>query len=260
MADDAKRFPATELKLERLRSDGIVVQSREVLLFAAVVGVGIGISTLITLWHPDFIGYAKSSFSDPSSDTAGLSKLFEQAKYFLAFGVLLFCGLVSLAVFVLGLLQTRFLVVFKQLVPDFGRILPSLPFAPIAGMKRVIRSTILLAVVLVFFIWYLKQLFLDYNQEVVRTLSALDLDAGYSRAAIVQALQAPLDFLRSWAHFFFMCMSFMLFFLAIGCYLLDYFSFRRAQRMTRSELEEEYREMETPGDFDSSRRELLDES
>ncbi len=260
MSDEAKRFPATELKLERLRSEGIVPQSKEVLLFAAFIGVGMGVSIALAVCLPDFELFAAELVRKRSVASPDLPKLFERVQMFLAVGVLAICGCTALAVALFGLLQTRFLIVVKQAVPSLGRMAPSFSFAPVAGLKRAGRSILLIAVVLLFLSWFLTQLFYDYNQQVVGSLSALGLSDDISRVALEKAFETPLLFVTSWARFFFMSLLFMLFFLGLGCYLIDYFSFHRAQRMTRSELEEEYREMETSGDFDASRRELLEES
>ena len=126
-----KQYLPSEAKLAALRRNGIIPNSKIVLIFACFIGIGCGIAvfiwpqiSLITSMTKELLQFKVTSLSSESIDTLfGVIGSNFRFIFILTIKIVFFAVLV---VFLVGLLQTKFLVSLSLTTFIASRVLPSL--------------------------------------------------------------------------------------------------------------------------------------
>ncbi len=265
MSEESKPYPASELKLERLRDDGVVPYSQEVESAAIVLGLFAVVLLFGSLLCSKLMEFATEAFAFHADEAYFLSAQFKESSLAAASSTaetLVFAlGLVLLplflAVFVLGLLQTRFLFVPAALrfrlssLFSLGELSPAQLF-PRFSRSLVSASLFVLSLVLSFIL--LRYFFTEIA------------DSGYASLRFRSNIKSSfaggdklplLAFVESMTYFAGGALAFFSVMLGVGAYFVRVLGFKRIHRMSRAELEAEYREMETSPELRSAQRERL---
>ena len=125
MSDGEKRYQPSDLKLERLRRDGVMPFSMDVLTFAAILGFFIGCAALFNSLSSEIIARCRDAWE--AGGFAAESAVSTGAGIVTALrGVLFLTSAVLLPVFILvllsGTLQTRFFFGFSALRPQWSAL------------------------------------------------------------------------------------------------------------------------------------------
>ena len=234
---ELKQYPASELKLERLRRSGIVAKSLDVSSFAVVVGFIAGSSVLLGRYWPSLLRFAEESFkaTQPVS--------FESFSSEFVWALMSFFASFFLVVWIVNWLQVKFLFSPMALVPDFGRVL-AFRENLLGGIKErfvVAGIDVVKVISWLFVVWltfhYAGRLFSEHisgatgvlvRDQAIRDSTALPykavVTALLNRAMLVGIVFVAIIALLSW-------FSAML-------------RFSAKQQMTRGEVEAENRELE----------------
>ncbi len=157
----------------------------------------------------------------------------------------------------IGLLQTKFLFSFSALGLRFGRLFDLSGFSPRAFAPRLMRA--LIALLLAGLGVLMAVIVLRYFFTALST-------AGFQ--VLSESSKSPLlfgdfgemsfvAFLQSMGYFAVGTLIAGSMLLACGSYFVRLFHFKTVHRMSRAELEAEYREMEPSPELHSARREQL---
>lgn len=241
-ANEEKIFPPSETKLERLRKEGVIPFSRGLTNFAIVLGVSLSIVVLVGLGE-EITEFIKQMLSESQTTKEGVVQSLLLARgmfYKLSFYSLL---VVLLPVLGIGLYQTKFLITFRRIGVDFGRVftLSSNLFA--GGWSRVQTGFGSLIV---------SSLWGGLFCLVVAFLLAED-SSGFRKMLDGN----PGDEMRNFQAFFVKVGVFSLvfcFFMGVLSRLGVVLRYNHQHRMSRSELETEGKESEVSSEIRSAQR------
>lgn len=121
MSSEHKPYPASELKLERLRREGVIPVSLEFAFFALLLGAALGGYVLVQGLSSTLEEFATSSFSHKAEPTDVSARVREGMLVLAKCGVYFFVPLLFVFLVVSGL-QTKFLFSFAALRVRFGRL------------------------------------------------------------------------------------------------------------------------------------------
>lgn len=268
MSDESKPYPASELKLERLRSEGEIPYSPEVDSAAVLIGLFCVALLLTGLWEgvfQDFVVEAFSysanegTFSENSFEELSNEKMSSFSQSLLALISIILVPFVGLLM-LLGLLQTRFLFSFSALGLKFSRLFDLTGLTPRAFIARFFRAltafALSLAGLLIAFVviryFFTSVIDSNFNQISFSLSEPLSLSA-FEELSFVA-------FLQSMSYFAIGALIGGSLLLACGAYFFRVFHFKAIHRMSRAELEAEYREMEPSAELLTARKEQLLES
>lgn len=249
MADETKSFPPSELKLDRLRRQGLFPLSREVLSFAVVLGVLLGFTICGSLIVPALLDAASAALGaegDPAS-VEGVRSAVAAAKRLFAAGAATLVLPVALGVLLAGLVQSKFLVAPGLASPSFSRLFQLDSLLPAAYRGHALRAS---ARLLLTAAWLAAAGVLIHKaigdskvaESSPQVISQLfeRTDAHAEGQPLSRAVaRAGSELYQGW----FAAAAFS-FFAAVISYILLLIRFRDQHRMTRAEVEAEYREME----------------
>ena len=246
MSDESKSYPPSDLKLERLRRQGIIARSSEVSSFGVIIGLIIACSALASGAGSSVATLLKRCLAGACADTPAQTV----AEGFST--VLIVNGLVF--VLIVGCLVLVEIVQNKGLfTPGAWRFNFAIPFSfsqNLGETRRRFPGFIFKnGLFACGWIAVCYMLLIAAFQEIIPsvtmlTASEFDPDQlGFYQRFVVQVLIASAA-----AGFFFAVLSW---FVAI-------LQFRREHQMSRSELEQEYREIEPPPELRRARQELRD--
>ena len=261
MAGDLKNFPPSALKLERLRSEGIVPGSTDVLIFAAVLGLFVGIFVLSSTVLEELLAYTRSVFIASSlRQEADLRSGLLIALRSISAVVLPLCC----AVLLIGMLQNKFLFVWKIITFNMSRLFVAGQY--IGRFFERIGSSLLAALrvccwlgVCLLLLRYISLLLVPAVIIPDFKFAELLLSMNSSSGAIV-GFDAYADrLLGPLKHLFILSLAFS-FFVGILSYFIAVLAFYREHRMTRQEVESENRELEHSPELITARNEYRDEA
>lgn len=250
---ERKQYPASDLKLQRLREAGTFPRSADVASLGCLTGFGLAI---LLLWRDGagFIHY----FSQAFSTAAAPGEIAWGALAQLRRASALVLGVVAAVVILFGLFQSRFLFRLGLFRLDFSRIfslaanlLEPLPRGIALGVLALIKSAAWITVAVLLLIYTLSAVARLFTDGPGGGGVSLEATVAHGASELLQGAQQVF-----WANFL-GALAF-LFFLAILSRFLVVLWFRHAHRMTRSELEAEFRETEISPEFKASRREARD--
>ena len=226
MSSGEKRFPPSELKLERLRSSGIVPRCPHVITAGVVIALPLVLSSSLEIFLPDITDLSTKAFSSDTFVRADLLNFF----WLLFYSSVVAIGVVAAVVLLVGGIQNRFLFAWSALSVDFTRL-----FSLGGGSARNRLFSLLGKVTLVVIWVFVATVVLRYCLGAQR-LQVLE----FAEQSVTDALSGVKN------TFFVLAGSLILvsFFVAIVSRILAVWSFRKDHFMTRQELEAEYREAE----------------
>lgn len=272
MNAEEKNFPASELKLQKLRTQGQVPFSRDMMTFAVLLGLFIALWVVVALSVDDLVTFTQSTFSPAATSGNGESlsssllveRVGEGFQILLKAIVMPLLALIFLVLLLGGLLQTRFLFHPGLMRLDFSRLFNF----PAIDLGSFIRKAFLGCVQVVkVFAWMLVSYFiLRYVFSKMFSSSSLLEDVEIFVQTTEEATRLPSDVLaflvgeakNELLRFFSYALGFSMF-VAIVSRFVSVLIFHRTHRMTRTEVEAEYREMESSPEFRNAQRELSSE-
>jgi flagellar biosynthesis protein FlhB len=254
MADGIKNYPPSELKLQRLREQGVFPRSAVALAAAVVLGTFVAFHLSSRLLSPALKDFAIRSFNG----SVGANELVIEA-WSVTFLAIVCCLLPMLSItLLLGLLQSRFFFRFSQASIDLSRISQGLSNLGIS--VSAILSLLLLSSMAMIYFYIAYSLLMESAQEFFQQLLMQGHNSGVLGlpkrvGGSLSRLQELIDsgfglFNQLWLISLFFCLI-----LGLSCYLVRWFVFRREQMMSRSELEAEFREQEASPEMSESLRE-----
>lgn len=258
MSSEEKRFPISDIKYERLRDQGILPISSEVLQFSAMLGLFVSMVLLLRLAAPKMLVFAGAAFSRagtfstahrlPRQGAAKLAatypEVIAEGAGMLGFGVL--CVVVPIVIVVLigGLVQTRCFFRLSLLSINPGRLLSGFSRFGIGGVVARFLGAwgAVLRLALVMAAWFLALRFVLAERQLFEAV-ALETKLGWFKmenSAISELALAGVKL----ASGVFSSLLFLCLLLAVLGWFINLFGFRRRHMMTRGEVEEEMRELE----------------
>lgn len=280
MSSELKSFPASDLKLQKLRSSGEIPYSVDVSTFSVVLGAFIGLCVLFTSGLEIVVGFMQEAFVAHTGVEGkdlelveGLAmRIRETLGLTLWMFVLVFIPMMGIVLLV-GMLQTRFLFLVSLIKLDFGRVfrlqraLVSGMFSRlIAGLVQVgkVLGWVVVSAIILRYVFFqagfepvLRNVLLFGGDELMPPPSIEQGElSGCASPSLYPCLVEEVEDARGlMIRFWGFALAFS-FFIAVISWLAVLISFRRAHRMSRSEVEAEYREMEAAPEFRSAHREL----
>lgn len=154
MAVDSPHYPPSELKLSRLRREGIVPYSRDTLLIGVVGGVILGLAVAWLVFGAGYVDSVIQAYKTPlpvSPSPRQMTKITMDS--FLSFARMggIVIGLITACVLLVGLLQTRFLFTLQTIRFSFGSAGRERA-AQVFGILKAISLIAVLALVLRFLV------------------------------------------------------------------------------------------------------------
>ena len=274
MAEE-KHYPASEHKLRSLRAAGIVPFSSDVMCFAAIIGAAIGINLVFRILLRDLSKLAEDSWSKSPESVRSIVPLIHEAVYS-AWHIMLALALPCLIfVFLLGGLQTKFLCSFSLLKFDFSRIFPR-GRAILGTGSRGVRAVLDSLKVLSWFLAVLVVLGVAYQQYLehaarsapvkevmgeggiydLRFSSLKSLSAAKNLSNRTQIVGRAVEPARKSLNLLAVSAVTFSFFMGALSWFLVSLRFRQSNRMSREELEAEYKETEAPAQMRNAREQL----
>lgn len=260
MASEDKRFPATELKLTRLRQAGVIPLTADCLTFAAYLGMLLGVVSLIRVSSAQLTTASEVVFRSTAADEGSANALMDLAAAF-GMSVLAFLVPLVLAVCIVGALQTKFLLTFSQLGLNFSRLFqwPAVSVGrSLSGLFYVLRSAAWITVSILCIRYFFDQLQLlprpafSYIQDLFQASNNKSgAIAKISQLFLVPGMEMLMQTLRT--------LLLITFFVAVVSYVLTWLKFKREHMMTRGEVESEQREQEQSPEFSQRRRDIQSE-
>jgi flagellar biosynthetic protein FlhB len=274
MSSETKPFPPSELKLERLRREGAVPFSRDVLTIGTILGVIVGFWILSINGASSFYRYSIEIFSqgigsEPLDMEQFKSGLKEMLRVAVEHGMMLLVSFVVPVltfVLLLGLLQTKFLISFETLKPDVTRFFSIGNLAPMAIARQALKGCVLaikaiawVFVSLLLLRYVLQNLvaspYFESGSALEFAGNGMELTEMVGKAFEQRIIEGG-DALRE-ILFFSLGFAFML---GLASFFARVFQFQREHRMSRAEVEDEYREMEAAPEFKTALRERTEDS
>lgn len=120
-ASEEKIFPPSDTKLERLRKEGEIPVSQALTSFAIIIGVSLSVVVLLG-FSGEITEVVKQMFSETQTTGEGAEQSFLRARGMLYKLFFFPLTVVLLPVVGVGLYQTKFLITFRRVHVNFGRI------------------------------------------------------------------------------------------------------------------------------------------
>lgn len=243
---ESRNYPPSELKLERLRRAGVIPRSSDVSSFGIVLGLVLSCCALVSGAGEAVVSLLKRCLSGACS-TQAPQLVAEGASVLLAVNALVLLLIVG-CLLLADLVQNRALFTTGAWGFRAGRAFSA--GENLASLRRGLATAVLKnAVFITGWLGVAYLLFVAAFQGIIPDVTIVSAPAveqphlQFYRAFAVQVLIASVS-----ASFFFALLSW---FLAV-------LQFRREHSMSRSELEQEYREMEAAPELRRARQEVRD--
>ena len=231
-----KKYPPSDLKIESLRSQGIVPISRDVNFFSILLGLVAFIIFFISYAAPEFSNLIEKSFSTTTNPIEQIWAILSVAvKY-----SLILLGIICVSVFVSVFLQTKFLFSLRALLPSFS----NLWFSGEKISKKILfllLSFFKLAVWIGIFALFCRYVF-DSLLNIEFVLTSVEYD--YASNVFLIFIIVALGF----------CIL-----LSVLSRIAVVLAFKREHSMTREELIREQQETEVRPEIRAKQRELIQE-
>ncbi len=261
MAEEQKYYPATSLKLSRLRLSGVLPFSSDVMCFAIIAGSFAGLYFALNSSLEQLPVLARQGWTQSPTDINTItSQMREAARE--AWKTIWFFVLPTLfAVWLIGSLQTKFLWSLNLVGFDLSRVFTVKSFSLRSGLNQALIAfgdALKLTCWLVVALMVLRYIIIE-TLPVILMSHETAIGAGYSPAKDIAAISSKLtaagkEIVRVWLAAFFFA-----FFLAILARFVVVLRFRAEHRMSREELEAEYRETEPLMEMRNARKELFEQ-
>jgi len=264
MSESSKIFPPSDLKLERLRREGVVPYSQEFNTAAFFIGISAAIFVFVYLsWEPIW-KFFNTSFAASQLGRDELGDSMRDAVQLVLSKTALVLVLTSLIVLLCGLYQTKFLLRFQLLAPsfarvfDFSRVVKSLSFGhlgkAVVGLTKGILWVSLAAIcirqmVVTLIHIFPEQIVVALRQIVQASSNKAASNSQFIKVYIAKAFEV-LSGVLIWALVF-------LLLLGVLSRIIVMVSYFRRHQMTRAEVDAEAKEMDVSPQIHQERRERL---
>lgn len=232
MAGEEKTEKATPKKRRDQRKEGNVLQSREIVTAASVLGIFTSMRLLIGFITKSMLAYYTQSFeelgtTDVTTDT--IMPIFVDVITVVVVTVLPICLIAIFLGIIPTIAQTKGLFTMKALKPKFSRLNPLsgikklFSLQSIVGILKGLIEVIIISVVI-------------YNEIVARMPKFIALMNTGVMQGITYAMLTIFDMV--------MLICIMLVFVAAADFLFQWWQFEKKLKMSKQEVKEEFKQME----------------
>lgn len=232
MAGEEKTEKATPKKRRDQRKEGNVLQSKEIVIAASVLGIFAAMRLLLEFITKSLLSYTGSVFeqigtTEVTTDT--IMSIFVDVFTVVVIAVLPICFIAMLLGIIPTVAQTRGLFTMKALKPKFSRLNPLsgikklFSLQSIVGILKGLIEVVIISVVI-------------YNELMARMPKFIALmNAGVMQGMTYAALTI-FDMV--------MLICIMLVFVAAADFLFQWWQFEKKLKMSKQEVKEEFKQME----------------
>ncbi|MEG0894259.1 MAG: flagellar biosynthesis protein FlhB [Oscillospiraceae bacterium] len=232
-SNGSKTEKATPHKRKKTREEGNVLQSKDVVTVASIIGIFLILKISFPLIYKQLSMFMTKYFSDLGSGTTLIVDNIPKILADSLITALLCCApvmLVSIIVAVISTgVQTKFIFNFKSLKPKFNRI------SPLQGIKRLfsINAVVELIKSLIKIIIIAALIYTDIKKLVVKIPQTMSI-------GIMGGVMFIFDSIMS------LVIKISMVFVVIAGfdYLFQWWKFEKDIKMTKQEIKEEYKQME----------------
>ncbi len=232
MAGEEKTEKATPKKRRDQRKEGNVLQSKEIVTAASVLGIFASMRLLAGFMMKNMLSYTQRSFesigtTQVNSDT--VMAVFVDVITVAALVVLPICAIAMLLGIIPTIAQTRGLFTMKALRPKFSRL------NPLEGIKKMFSAQAFVGIIkgLIEVIIIVYVVYNEISSRMPRILSLMDtgLMQGLAYASL-----CIFDIV--------MLICVVLVFVAAADFLFQWWQFEKKLKMSKQEVKEEFKQME----------------
>jgi flagellar biosynthetic protein FlhB len=241
MAGDEKTEKATPKKRKDQRKEGNVLQSKEIVTAASILGIFCAVRLLAGYMMKNILAFTGSIYEraayDVNADT--IMPLIVEMMTLIVKVVGPICGIAMLLGIIPTIAQTRGLFTMKAMKPKFSRL------NPLEGIKKMFSAQAIVGI-LKGLIEVIVIAYLIYSQISERLPIILSLmDTGLMQGIAYTALSI-FDMV--------MLICIMLVFVAAGDFLFQWWQFEKKLKMSKQEVKEEYKQTEGDPQVKSQRK------
>ncbi len=232
MAGEEKTEKATPKKRRDQRKEGNVLQSKEIVTAASVLGIFTAMRLLAGFMIKNILNYSADVFEHSAGYEVNTDTIMPLVVDIMTVAVIVVMPICLIAM-VLGIIptvaQTRGLFTMKSLMPKFSRL------NPLEGIKKLFSMQAIVGI-LKGLIEVIVVGVLVYNEVSDRLPRIIALmDAGIMQGIAYAALSI---------YDVVMLICIMLVFVAAGDFLFQWWQFEKKLKMSKQEVKEEYKQME----------------
>ena len=232
MAGEEKTEKATPKKRRDQRKEGNVLQSKEIVTAASVLGIFTAMRLLAEFMLKNILNYSADVFEHIGSYEVNADTIMPLVVDVMTFVVIIVAPICAIAM-LLGIIptiaQTRGLFTMKAVAPKFSRLNPLEGIRKLFSMQAIVGILKGLIEVIVVGV-------LVYNEMTARMPKIIGLiDAGVMQGIAYAALSI---------YDMVMLICIMLVFVAAGDFLFQWWQFEKKLKMSKQEVKEEYKQME----------------
>lgn len=232
MAGEEKTEKATPKKRRDQRKEGNVLQSKEIVTAASVLGIFFAARLLAEFMMKNVLAYSTKVYEQSGTYTVNADNLMPLVVDMITVTVIV-VGPICAAAMLLGIIptvaQTRGLFTAKALMPKFSRLNPLEGIKKLFSMQAVVG--ILKGLIEVIVIGYLIYSEIAERMPIILSLTDAGLMQGLAYAGL-----SIYDLV--------MLICIMLVFVAAGDFLFQWWQFEKKLKMSKQEVKEEFKQME----------------
>lgn len=232
MAGEEKTEKATPKKRRDQRKEGNVLQSKEIVTAASVLGIFASMRLLAGFMIKNMLNYTQRSFesvgnTEVTTDT--VMAIFVDVITVVALVVLPICAVAMVLGIIPTIAQTRGLFTMKALRPKFSRL------NPLEGIKKLFSAQAFIGIFkgLIEVIIIIYMVYNEISDRMPRILSLMD--TGIMQGLAYAAL-CIFDIV--------MLICVVLVFVAAADFLFQWWQFEKKLKMSKQEVKEEFKQME----------------
>lgn len=232
MAGEEKTEKATPKKRRDQRKEGNVLQSKEIVTAASVLGIFASMRLLAGFMMKNILNYTQRSFEslgETTVTTDSVMAIFVDVITVVALVVLPICAIAMVLGIIPTIAQTRGLFTMKAVRPKFSRL------NPLEGIKKMFTAQAIIGILkgLIEVIIIIYMVYNEISDRMPRILSLMDtgLMQGLAYAAL-----CIFDIV--------MLICVVLVFVAAADFLFQWWQFEKKLKMSKQEVKEEFKQME----------------
>ena len=232
MAGEEKTEKATPKKREDSRKEGQVLQSKEIVIAASVLGLFASMRLLMGFVTEAVLAYSRSVFAEIGTYEVNQST-YLQVFINVATVAVMTIGPICAVALLLGIIptvaQTKGLFTMKALQPKFSRLSPLSGIKKLFSMQSVVG--ILKGLIEVIIIGYV--IFNEVSERMPRFIALMNAGILQGSAYIMLSVYDLV-----------MLICILLVFVAAGDYLFQWWQYEKNLKMSKQEVKEEYKQTE----------------
>lgn len=232
MAGEEKTEKATPKKREDQRKEGNVLQSKEIVTAASVLGIFVSVRFLAGFMIKNLLSYTEKIYDNSATYVVSIDNLYPIVIDIMTVCVMVVgpvCAIAMLLGIIPTVAQTRGLFAMKALKPKFSRL------NPLQGIKKMFSLQAVVGIVkgLIEVIVIAYLIYNELKNRMPRILALMDVGLMQAMAYIGVSI---FDLI--------MLICIVLVFVAAGDFLFQWWQFEKNIKMSKQEVKEEYKQME----------------